>query len=91
MTVKSITLVPRSQFPGYGVLVCKVTVESSAFSFRVQGQTVRHHIPRDCSFILTALHTTSVISTIHGRNVKICMHTALHLVKLKGFKSPRIL
>ena len=61
MTVKSITLVPRSCFPGYGELVCKVTVELSAFSFRVQGQNIRRHMSRDCSFILTALHTTDLL------------------------------
>jgi hypothetical protein len=61
MTVKSITLVPRSGFPRYGVLVRMVIVEPYAFKFRVQGQTIQLHIPGDYSFVLTALHTTDLL------------------------------
>jgi hypothetical protein len=92
MSLKSITLVQTSRFLGYGVLVRKVTVESSAFSFRVQGQIIRRHIPGDCRFILTALHTTDLLLVPSiARNVKIFMHTVWRLVKLKYFKFSRIL
>ena len=74
MTVKSIKLVPRSRFPGYGVLVRKVTDEPSAFSFRVQGQNIRRHIPGDRIFILTALHTTDLllVPSMVGTSTFVC-------------------
>lgn len=74
MTVKSITLISRSSFPGYGVLVLKVADEPSAFTFRVQGQTIQCHIPGDCSFIVTALHTTDLLLVLSmvGMSESVC-------------------